>query len=201
MFGFLSILTACKPDYEKRLADLDREMTVLSQQVDSLRQQKMTTAAGTADSTKEKQFKEKFAQYKAKANQFIEASEQYAATVKASNPDKYAEVIIRAAGLAKSVESPSKSIQLYSSISENMNPHPKAPMALFMTGFIYENDLNDLPKAKQTYETFLQRYPNDPDFADDAQSALKMLGKSPEEIIKEFEAQQRIKDSLDKKNQ
>ena len=57
-------------------------------------------------------------------------------------------------------------------------------MALFMTGFVYENDLMDLKNAKASYESFLKRYPNDPDFADDAQMALKMLGKSPEEIIK-----------------
>lgn len=59
-----------------------------------------------------------------------------------------------------------------------------------MIGFVYENDLNDLENAKQTYEAFLQKYPNDPDFADDAQMALKNLGKSPEELIKEFEQNQ-----------
>ena len=68
-----------------------------------------------------------------------------------------------------------------------MPQHPKAPTALFMMGFIYENDLGDLNKAKETYQTFLNRYPNDPDYADDAQNALKFLGKSPEEIIREFE--------------
>jgi TolA-binding protein len=56
-----------------------------------------------------------------------------------------------------------------------------------MIGFVQENDLNQLDKAKATYESFLAKYPNDPDFTDDAQNALKLLGKSPEEIIKEFE--------------
>ena len=60
-----------------------------------------------------------------------------------------------------------------------------------MIGFVYETDMNDLDKAKSTYESFLQKYPNDPDFADDAQTALKMLGRSPDDIIKEFEQKQK----------
>ena len=62
-------------------------------------------------------------------------------------------------------------------------------MALFMTGFVQENLLKNLDKAKTAYELFLQRYPNDPDFADDAQNCLKLLGKSPEEIFQQFEKQ------------
>ena len=171
--GMATLFFSCKPDYEKKLAALDQEM-----------------AASNGVITD-----------KTKANEFIETAEKYAVAVQSSDPDKYVDLILKAAGLAKTIESPSKAIQLYSSISEKMPKHPKAPMALFMTGFIYENDLNDLPRAKQTYEAFLARYPQDPDFVDDAQSALKMLGKSPEEIVKGFEQQNKTQDSLEKKNQ
>jgi TolA-binding protein len=78
---------------------------------------------------------------------------------------------------------------LYSKIADGLPQHKKAPTALFMIGFVQENDLGDISKAKTTYESFLQKYPNDPDFADDAQNAIKMLGKSPDDIIKEFEKQ------------
>jgi hypothetical protein len=44
-----------------------------------------------------------------------------------------------------------------------------------------------LPKAKETYEDFLKKFPDDKDYADDATMALKNLGKSPEDLIKEFE--------------
>ena len=67
-----------------------------------------------------------------------------------------------------------------------------------MMGFVYENDLNDLVKAKATYEAFLQKYPNDPDFADDAKTALTMLGRSPEDIIKEFEQKQHEQEAQQK---
>lgn len=169
--GAATLFFACKPDYEKKLATLDREMA----------------AANGVITDKEK------------ANTFIETAEKYAASVQATDPEKYVDLTLKAAGLAKSIESPDKAIQLYGNISEKMPEHPKAPMALFMTGFIYENDLNDLPRAKQTYESFLQRYPNDTDFVDDAQSALRMLGKSPEEIIREFEQQDKLKDSTGQK--
>lgn len=126
---------------------------------------------------------------KTKADEFIKTSEELAALLEKSQPDQYADVLLKAAGLAKTIENPQKAIELYTKVAEGMPQHKKAPTALFMIGFVQENDLNDLNKAKSTYETFLQRYPNDPDFTDDAQNALKMLGKSPDEIIREFEKQ------------
>lgn len=128
---------------------------------------------------------------KKKAEEFIIAAEQLAGLVEKTKPDEYVDLILKAAGLAKTIENPQKAIELYSKLADGMPQHPKAPTALFMLGFVYENDLGDLAKAKEIYESFLQKYPNDADFADDAQTALKMLGKSPEEIIKEFEQQNR----------
>lgn len=124
---------------------------------------------------------------KKKATAFIETSEGYAIAIRPNNPDKYVDLMMRAAGVAKTIGNPNLAIQLYYAVAEKMPDHPKAPTALFMMGFTYENDMSDLDKARSTYESFLQKYPNDPDYADDAQNALKLLGKSPEEIIREFE--------------
>lgn len=121
---------------------------------------------------------------KALARQFIEIAEGYAAIT--SSEDQYAELLIKAGGLAKTIEEYNKAIVLYHRLSERLPGHQKARTALFMQGFIYENDLNDLAKAKETYEAFLQKYPNDADYADDVKVALQMLGKAPEDIIKEF---------------
>lgn len=164
LFALVSLVfLSCKPtpaDLEKKLVDLDKEI------------------GGAKAPNKEK------------AAQFIQTSEELAALVQSSDQEKYVGVLLKAAGLAKSVENPNKAIELYGKVSEGLPQHAKAPSALFMQAFIYENDLNDIQKAKTTYESFLQRYPGDPDFADDAQNALKMLGKSPEEIVKEFEKMQ-----------
>ncbi|MCC6462724.1 MAG: hypothetical protein IT260_19815 [Saprospiraceae bacterium] len=120
------------------------------------------------------------------ADAFIQTSEGYAALVQADT-NKYVNLVLKAAGLAKTVGNPNKALQLYYYVGEKLPAHPKAPTALFMEAFIFENDLHDLDKAKSMYEEFLKRYPNDPDYADDAQNALKYLGKSAEEIIRQFE--------------
>lgn len=128
---------------------------------------------------------------KSKADVFIEVAEGYAALLQSSQLDKSVDLLLKAAGLAKSIGNPNKAIQLYYKVGEKMPQHSKAPTALFMMAFIYENDLKQLDKAKSTYELFLQRYPQDPDYADDAQNALKYLGMPAEEIIRQFEQQQK----------
>jgi TolA-binding protein len=100
------------------------------------------------------------------------------------------ELNMKAAGLAKTIGEPNTALRFYYNVAEKLPTHPKAPTALFMMGFIYENDLKDMEKAKSTYEEFLKRYPNDPDYVDDAQNALQFLGIPPEEIIKQFEQNQ-----------
>jgi tetratricopeptide (TPR) repeat protein len=127
---------------------------------------------------------------KAKANEFIATAEKLAALVEHKDQNQYVDLLLKSAGLAKVIEEPNKAITLYERVAKGLPKHPKAPTALFMIGFVYENDLNDLEKAKATYESFLQQYPNDADFTDDAQNALKLLGKSPEEVIKGFEQNQ-----------
>ncbi len=164
---FTLVFFNCKTDPSQKMAELDQRLITLDQEI-----------GGAKVMDKEK------------AAVFIQTSEELAAMVQSTNPDKYVSLLIKAAGLAKTIEDPKKAIELYAKVSNGLPRHPKAPTALFMEGFVYENDLGDLKKAKEIYESFLERYPNDPDFADDAQNSLKMLGKSPEEIVREFEKMQ-----------
>ena len=126
---------------------------------------------------------------KSKAEDFIKISEELASLVQKTNPEQYVDLLLKAAGLAKTIDKPEKAIGLYDSILANAPQHPKAATAQFMTGFIYANDMNELDKAKAAYEAFLQKYPND-ELAESAKMELENLGKSPEELIKKFEAQQ-----------
>jgi len=64
----------------------------------------------------------------------------------------------------------------------------KAALCLFFKAFIYENIMQDLDKARETYLLFIEKYPTD-DFTKDAKMAIKNLGKSPDMLIREFEAQ------------
>ncbi|MBK9335654.1 MAG: tetratricopeptide repeat protein [Lewinellaceae bacterium] len=127
---------------------------------------------------------------KTKADQFIQIAEGYSTIVQVVDPKKFVELNMKAAGLAKTIGEPNTALRFYYNVAEKLPAHPKAPTALFMMGFIYENDLKDMEKAKSTYEEFLKRYPNDPDYVDDAQNALQFLGIPPEEIIKQFEQNQ-----------
>jgi len=62
----------------------------------------------------------------------------------------------------------------------------KSAMCLFFTAYIYENMLRNLDKAQELYILFIEKYPHH-DFANDAQMALNNLGKTPEQMVKEFE--------------
>jgi tetratricopeptide (TPR) repeat protein len=156
-----------KANLQKNTAWLDSNLVLLSTGM-------MNTQTGAMD--------------KAKADKFIEVSEAYGNIAMSMNQrDKFVEIMLKAAGVAKSIGNSNKALQMYYQVENTFPNHPKAPTALFMSGFIYENDLQDLEQAKAMYEQFLERYPNDPDYTDDAQQALKYLGKTPEELIREFE--------------
>lgn len=72
--------------------------------------------------------------------------------------------------------------KLYTQYSD----YEKAPTAMFLTAFIYENNLNDLEKAESIYKDFIAKYPND-DFANDAQVALENLGTPADEMLKNIQ--------------
>ena len=63
----------------------------------------------------------------------------------------------------------------------------KASYCLFLQAFIYENQLHQLGEADQLYREVIKKFPNDK-IAQDAQACINNLGKTDEELIKEFEA-------------
>jgi tetratricopeptide (TPR) repeat protein len=106
------------------------------------------------------------------------------------NPKDTANVVkhlYKVGELAKAVGLFGNSIKLWGQIQREYPLHPKAGDALFMQAFTFENDLQDKDSAKKYYMDFLKRFP-DHSFANDAKQLLSMIDKSPEELIKEFEA-------------
>ena len=95
--------------------------------------------------------------------------------------------LLRAGEMAALINQYDKSLAYYGQILTDFPNSPKAATALFMQGYTLDDKLKKLDEAKAIYESFLQKYPND-DFADDAKFLLDNLGKSEEEIIKQFEA-------------
>lgn len=93
--------------------------------------------------------------------------------------------LFKAADVSINVFHSQKTIALFDRVLNEYPNFDKAPQALFLKAFTYENYLNDMGKARITYELFLSKYP-DHSFANDAQVSLNNLGKSPEEIIRAF---------------
>lgn len=120
-----------------------------------------------------------------KAEEFIATAEKLAPLVQKSNPDEYVDLMLKTAGLAKSIELYDKSLELYTKLTETAPAHPKVPTAFFMIGYIYANDLKNLEKGKAGFELFLQKYPND-GMANAAREEIKNLGKTPEQILEEI---------------
>lgn len=105
------------------------------------------------------------------------------------------QMLFKAGDMAMNLNMPNKAIEIFDRIMNTYPDYEKAPQCLFLKGYIYENNMGDLTKAKAIYEAFLQKYPDD-EFADDAAVSIKNLGKSPEELIKEFEELQKEQEGV-----
>ncbi len=70
----------------------------------------------------------------------------------------------------------------------------KTPDCYFLKAFIAENTLHHLSLADKYYKEFLKEFPTHP-LAKDAEISQQNLGKTPEQLIAEFEAKQ---DSISK---
>lgn len=97
-----------------------------------------------------------------------------------------AEYLFKSGEIYRSLKQYPKAIEAYNTINDKYGSYAKAAQSLFLTGFCYENDLKDFPKAKAAYESFLTKYP-DHELAKDVRFSMENLGRSPEDIIKEFE--------------
>lgn len=78
-------------------------------------------------------------------------------------------------------------INLFNRVIEEYPNYNKVAEALFLLAFTYENVINDIITAKDKYELFLFKYPNHT-LAEQVELSLKHLGKTPEELVAEFEA-------------
>lgn len=98
-----------------------------------------------------------------------------------------AEYLYEAGRLSRIANRNQDALKFWSQLAEQYPKYEKTPEALFLTGFIYENNFNSLEKAKTAYTLFLERYPENKAYKDDAEFSLKNLGKTPDEIVKEFD--------------
>jgi len=108
------------------------------------------------------------------------------------------EYLFKASTMKMNMGNGEDAIRLYEQFMQDYPGHQKAPLCLFFVGYVQENVLGNLGKAKEVYLEFIGKYP-DHDFADDARIAIENLGKTPEQMIREFEEKHKA-DSLAEKH-
>ena len=105
-----------------------------------------------------------------------------------------ADRLFKAGELAMSLNHAVQSIKYFEAVYNKYEDYEKRPYALFLKAFVLENQAKEFEQAKLVYEEFLQNYPRH-QMADDAEYSLKNMGKSPEELIREFERQDSIRNA------
>jgi TolA-binding protein len=105
-------------------------------------------------------------------------------------PDKEnaAPFLFKAGDLAMGMNRAAEAIAFFDRVYTKHPTFEKAPYAFFLKGFVLENQVGDVQQAEKIYNEFLAKFP-DHAMAESAQFALKNLGKSPEELIRQFEEQ------------
>ena len=106
-----------------------------------------------------------------------------------------ANYLFKEADFYRYMRQPKRSVEIYAGIYNDYPQFFKRPYALFLQGFIYENEIHNLDSAKAKYEMFLQVYPNHA-IAKDVRMTLASLGKTPEQVIAEFEAHQKADSAM-----
>lgn len=103
--------------------------------------------------------------------------------------EKLPEVYTKIAELYFGVEDYQKTIDTYKTIADKFPDTRFARQGLFMTAFIYDNQLNDKAKALEAYKKYVEKYPKDAEGENFTESAKGMIdiienNKSIEDIIK-----------------
>lgn len=105
------------------------------------------------------------------------------------------EYLFKAANLSINLGWGQSAIDILNKFISTYPDHAKTPEAYFYKGYVYDNQLNDDVKAGEVYQAYIEKYPNH-DFAAAAEASIKNLGKTDEELIKEFEMKNAVLDSL-----
>ena len=112
----------------------------------------------------------------------------YADFAKKYPDDKKAEdYLFKAGEVSMGTMQSNVAIKYFEQYYEKFPKDEKAPYSLFMQGFIYETQVKNIEKAKWYYEKFIHDFPAHK-LAQDAKYSIDNLGKSEEELIREFEA-------------
>lgn len=118
------------------------------------------------------------------ARVFLQRSETYINTYK--EDPKTPELLFKTGEVLNGLKSYDYAIRKFQDLFLRYPKSNKAAESIFICAFIYENNLQNYEEAGNYYRRFIRNYPNHP-FVKDAKIALENLGKTPEEMVREFE--------------
>src|SRR6185312_4659393 len=95
--------------------------------------------------------------------------------------------LFEAAKMASSSGQFQRALGFYDNLCTKYSNFKRIPDCIFIEGFIYDENLKDTAKAHAKYQEVITKYPNN-ELAPQAKAAISALGKSDEELMKEFEA-------------
>jgi peptidyl-prolyl cis-trans isomerase C len=96
--------------------------------------------------------------------------------------------------MAQEEETPYARIQYYRNIVNHYPDHQYAPQALFMIGFVYAEELQDLVQARRTFDELIKKYP-DADVVDSAKWMVDNLNTPHPKFESVEDMKERMKES------
>lgn len=100
--------------------------------------------------------------------------------------EKAPEFLFKAATIHNTLLLFDQAVHLYKKLYTNYPDNKKAPVCLFLCGFISENYLHNIERAKSEYTLFLNKFPRH-ELAKDVSFSIQHLGKSDLDLIREFQ--------------
>jgi TolA-binding protein len=93
--------------------------------------------------------------------------------------------IFKSAEIATATKQYPQALAYYQTIEEKYTSYSLYKESLFLQASLLDNFINDDAKAKVVYEKLIAKYPSS-SYANDAKFAIANLGKTDEELHKEF---------------
>lgn len=97
------------------------------------------------------------------------------------------EFLFRAASLSVSLKKPQQAINQLVTYYDTYKTASRRTEALYLIGFIYDSEMQNVEKAKEYYQRVMEIYPQSL-WAEQANAAMQFVGLSDEELIKKLEA-------------
>lgn len=105
------------------------------------------------------------------------------------NDPKSAEYLHQAADIAYTLGQAEKAVKILNRIIDNYPDYKQLEAVYFTRASHFDFELRDTTLAKQYYQEFTEMYPES-DFVDDAQSRMKTIHMTAEELVEYFEQNQ-----------